>query len=71
MPSEYVMRGNAAILKCSIPSFVADFVYVTAWIDEEGHEILPSEDKTTESVLKTLKIKQNFPFFLFLFMIFC
>jgi hypothetical protein len=42
--SEYVMRGNAAIIKCSIPSFVADFVSVTAWIDDEGNEILPSTD---------------------------
>lgn len=33
---EYVIRGNAAVLKCSIPSFVADFVYVSEWIDEEG-----------------------------------
>lgn len=41
---EYVMRGNAAILKCTIPSFVADFVHVTAWIDEEGHEYFPSPD---------------------------
>lgn len=41
---EYVIRGNAAILKCSIPSFVADFVRVEAWIDEENNELLPSED---------------------------
>lgn len=33
---EYVIRGNTAVLKCSIPSFVADFVYVESWIDEEG-----------------------------------
>jgi hypothetical protein len=39
------MRGNAAILKCSIPSFVADFVYVVAWIDSDGQEFLPSKDK--------------------------
>lgn len=32
------MRGNAAILKCLIPSFVADFVYVTAWVDSDGAE---------------------------------
>jgi hypothetical protein len=36
---EYVMRGNAAIIKCLIPSFVADFVHVEAWVDEEGTEI--------------------------------
>lgn len=40
---EYVMRGNAAILKCTIPSFVADFVHVEAWIDEEGHEYVSSD----------------------------
>lgn len=33
---EYIIKGNAAVLKCSIPSFVADFVYVESWIDEEG-----------------------------------
>lgn len=41
---EYVMRGNAAILKCTIPSFVADFVHVIAWIDDEGIEYTPSAD---------------------------
>lgn len=44
MDKEYVMRGNAAILKCSIPSFVADFVYVTAWVDDEGTEIVTTDD---------------------------
>lgn len=32
---EYVLRGNPGILKCHIPSFVADFVYVEAWIQNE------------------------------------
>ncbi|KOB76283.1 Dscam [Operophtera brumata] len=41
---EYVIRGNAAVLKCSIPSFVADFVKVEAWIDEEGTVINHSDD---------------------------
>jgi len=41
---EYVMRGNSAIMKCSIPSFVADFVHVVAWIDEDGEEISASND---------------------------
>ena len=35
---EYVMRGNSAIVKCSIPSFVADFVHVVEWVDEDGKE---------------------------------
>lgn len=29
---EFVLRGNTAILKCIVPSFVADFVHVQAWI---------------------------------------
>lgn len=43
---EYVMRGNSAILKCSIPSFVADFVFVEAWVDENGEDIITSTDFT-------------------------
>lgn len=34
--TEYVIKGNAAVLKCTIPSFVADFVHVESWIDEES-----------------------------------
>lgn len=41
---EYVIKGNSAVLKCSIPSFVADFVYVEAWIDEEGTELVPNDN---------------------------
>lgn len=36
--NEYVIRGNSALLKCKIPSFVADFVYVDTWIDNDGIE---------------------------------
>lgn len=43
---EYVMRGNSAILKCLIPSFVADFVQVDAWVDEDGEEYVRSSDYT-------------------------
>lgn len=38
------MKGNSAIIKCLIPSFVADFVHVVAWIDETNEEILHNED---------------------------
>lgn len=38
--NEYVIKGNAAVMKCKIPSFVADFVYVEAWIDvDDGSEL--------------------------------
>ncbi|XP_054089326.1 cell adhesion molecule Dscam2 isoform X19 [Zeugodacus cucurbitae] len=37
--NEYVIKGNAAVVKCKIPSFVADFVQIEAWVDEEGLEL--------------------------------
>lgn len=40
---EFVLRGNAALLKCNLPSFVADFVSVEAWISDDGMEILPND----------------------------
>lgn len=42
--SEYVIRGNTAVLKCTIPSFVADFVKVEAWVGDDGSEFLPSSN---------------------------
>nr|XP_036670187.1 Down syndrome cell adhesion molecule-like protein Dscam2 isoform X47 [Drosophila suzukii] len=33
---EYVIKGNAAIFKCQTPSFVADHIDITDWIDTEG-----------------------------------
>ena len=34
--NEYVIIGNDAIMKCNIPSFVADFVSVVAWVANDG-----------------------------------
>lgn len=36
--NEYVILGNAAVLKCKIPSFVADFIQVDAWIADDGKQ---------------------------------
>lgn len=33
---ENVLRGNAAILKCHIPSFVTEYVTISSWIISEG-----------------------------------
>jgi hypothetical protein len=35
--NEYVVVGNDVLLKCNIPSFVADFVEVVAWVDSESN----------------------------------
>lgn len=41
---EHVIRGNAAIVKCLIPSFVADFVDVVSWETDQGDVFYPSAD---------------------------
>ncbi|XP_065340868.1 cell adhesion molecule Dscam1 isoform X24 [Cloeon dipterum] len=33
---EYVIRGNSGVLKCQVPSFVADFVHVVSWQTDKG-----------------------------------
>lgn len=46
--NEYVIRGNSVVMKCEIPSFVADFVSVTMWQDSEGNNFYPSNDYGNE-----------------------
>lgn len=36
---EYVLLGNSIVLKCLVPSFVADFVEVVGWTDDSGNHI--------------------------------
>lgn len=36
---EHVLNGNAAIVKCHIPSFVIDFVHVSEWILDDNNDI--------------------------------
>lgn len=38
---QYAIRGNAAILKCEIPSFVADFVQVVSWHTDQNENFFP------------------------------
>lgn len=64
MDKEYIIKGNAAILKCSVPSFVADFVQVISWIDDSGTEIVTSNDysssKRSKMQLPRLPIQSDF-----------
>lgn len=41
---EHVIRGNAAIIKCLIPSFVADFVEVVSWHTDQDEVFYPNEN---------------------------
>jgi hypothetical protein len=40
---EEIILGNEAVLKCSIPSFVADFVSVIGWTDSEDVSYYPGK----------------------------
>lgn len=44
---EYAICGNSAILKCVVPSFVADFVKVLSWQTDQGDEFVPGDDYGT------------------------
>ena len=48
----YVILGNSALVKCEIPSFVADFVSVVSWLDNDGMEYFPSN-------MGTFQLKMN------------
>lgn len=41
---EHVIRGNAAVIKCLIPSFVADFVTVESWHTDQDEAYYPGTD---------------------------
>lgn len=47
--TEYVIRGNSAILKCSIPSYIAEFVSIEAWIREDGEVYLPEHQQNAKT----------------------
>ncbi|XP_025836916.1 Down syndrome cell adhesion molecule homolog [Agrilus planipennis] len=46
---ESVLKGNTAIFKCHIPSFVSDYVYVTSWIQDDKREIVSHQDTDYDS----------------------
>ena len=37
---EHVIIGNDVLMKCTVPSFVGDFVSVVGWIDNMGNTYL-------------------------------
>ncbi|XP_073989890.1 Down syndrome cell adhesion molecule 1 isoform X42 [Rhodnius prolixus] len=41
---EYAIKGNSVVLKCQVPSFVADFVEVLSWHTDEGEDFYPDNN---------------------------
>lgn len=59
---EYVLRGNAAILKCHIPSFVSEYVTVVSWIiSEDGAEELDINLESDHDLGTTLLCPPGLP----------
>lgn len=63
----YVIRGNAAVLKCEIPSFVADFVSVVSWHTDQNEDFMPGSEYglfcklfNSFKVVLQLKMKRDF-----------
>lgn len=60
--SEYVIRGNSAVLKCNIPSFVVDFVRVEAWLGDDGSVYNMTRDNFgIFTILKKLLADLHYP----------
>ena len=38
--TEHVIQGNDGLLKCRVPSFVADLVFISGWIDNLENSFL-------------------------------
>ncbi|XP_024891167.1 Down syndrome cell adhesion molecule-like protein Dscam2 [Temnothorax curvispinosus] len=49
---QFAIRGNAAIFKCQVPSFVADHVDVVGWIDSNGGSYV-ADAQSYGSIIKT------------------
>lgn len=49
---EFVLRGNAATLKCLLPSFVADFVEVIEWVSPEDGTSYKTNDYQEKGTLE-------------------
>ena len=63
MNKEYVILGNAAVLKCVIPSFVADFVHVTGWSEEITGDNYVQQDNFGTCSLLSLSNNKDAPIF--------
>ena len=44
VPKVFVINGNSALLKCVIPSIVADFISVESWTDDAENEFFSNSN---------------------------
>ena len=41
---EFVLRGNAVLLKCALPSYVSDIVVIESWMSDQGETFTAADD---------------------------
>lgn len=66
---EFVLLGNSGIMRCSLPSFVADFIQVNSWLiidNDESTEINVSQDNFGKQswcheLIHNIPIPRHFP----------
>lgn len=58
---EFVLRGNTAIVKCLIPSFVADFVQVIEWVTDGGSFSASAASNTDYGNTKCYQLSFSYP----------
>lgn len=57
---EFILLGNSAIMKCLLPSFVADFIHVISWLvidTDEFSEISYSNSNFGKEIFKAAPLK--------------
>lgn len=68
---EFVLRGNAGILKCLIPSFVTDFIEVDAWVSNDGETFVENNSDLGKKFNWNRKFTNpGIPFFFLSFLLF-
>lgn len=61
--NEYVIRGNSVVFKCSIPPFIADFVTVLSWQDDNGNvyrQTSSMDESTGATVTDDLNVRGTY-----------
>ena len=63
IPEEFVIRDNDALVKCSIPSFVTDFVSVLSWTVQSTENKLEVSQETSgtgkKNIIDFLKLSSH------------
>lgn len=56
---EFVLKGNTAVLKCIVPSFIGDFLEIIEWVSDFGESfIINKSDKGLYYYIVTYILKR-------------